>query len=41
MLIKALKSAINKDGKYREEAKSDLEFINYRDNEKFRNLINN
>ena len=41
MLIKSLKSAINKDNKYREEAKSDLEFINYRENEKFQNLINN
>ena len=41
MLIKSLESAINKDSKYREEAKSDLEFINYRENEKFQNLINN
>lgn len=41
MLIKSLKSAINKNNNYKKEAKSDLEFINYRKNEKFQNLINN
>jgi len=41
MLIKSLKSAIDKNNNYKKEAKSDLEFINYRKNEKFQNLINN
>ena len=39
ILIKSLKNAINKDSKYKNEAKIDLEFVNFRDNESFINLI--
>ena len=38
MLIKSLKSAINKDSKYKNEAKIDLEFVNFRDSENFISL---
>ena len=38
MLIKSLKSAINKDSNYKNEAKIDLEFVNFRDSENFINL---
>ena len=38
MLIKSLKSAINKDSKYKNEAKIDLEFVNFRDSESFISL---
>tara|TARA_Y100001935_G_scaffold194611_1_gene162687 strand:+ start:1284 stop:2873 length:1590 start_codon:yes stop_codon:yes gene_type:complete len=37
MMIKSLKSAITKNIKYKEEAKKDLEFVNYMTNEKFLN----
>ena len=37
MMIKSLKSAITKNMKYKEEAKKDLEFVNYMTNEKFLN----
>ena len=35
MLIKSLKSAINKDSNYKNEAKIDLEFVNFRGSESF------
>jgi len=38
MLIKSLKSAINKDSNYKNEAKIDLEFVNFRDSENFISL---
>lgn len=38
MLIKSLKSAINKDSRYKNEAKIDLEFVNFRDSENFISL---
>jgi hypothetical protein len=38
MLIKSLRSAINKDSKYKNEAKIDLEFVNFRDSENFISL---
>ena len=37
MMIKSLKSAITKNIKYKEEAKKDIEFVNYMTNEKFLN----
>ena len=37
MMINSLKSAITKNIKYKEEAKKDLEFVNYMTNEKFLN----
>jgi len=39
MMIKSLKSAITKNIKYKQEAKKDLEFVNYMTNEKFLNAI--
>ena len=41
MFLKSLKNAISKNKSYKVEAQKDLEFINYRDNEKFKNLISN
>ena len=38
MLIKSLKSAINKDSNYKNEAKIDLEFVNFRNSENFISL---
>ena len=38
MLVKSLKSAINKDSNYKNEAKIDLEFMNFRDSENFISL---
>ena len=35
-----LKNAINKDTSYKSEAKKDLEFFNYKDNEEFKSLVN-
>ena len=35
MMIKSLSSAISKNNKYKKEAKKDLEFINFKSNEKF------
>lgn len=40
MLLKSLKNAINKNISYKSEAKKDLEFINYKDNEEFKSLVN-
>lgn len=39
MLIKSLKSAINKDSNYKNEAKIDLEFVNFKNSESFISLI--
>ena len=35
-----LKNAINKNIRYKSEAKKDLEFINYKENEEFKSLVN-
>ena len=35
MMIKSLSSAISKNNNYKKEAKKDLEFINFKSNEKF------
>ncbi|MBT7895525.1 MAG: DUF3868 domain-containing protein [Flavobacteriales bacterium] len=40
MLLKSLKNAISKNISYKLEAQKDLEFVNYKENEAFKSLVN-
>ena len=40
MLLKSLKNAISKNINYKLEAQKDLEFVNYKENEAFKSLVN-
>jgi hypothetical protein len=39
MVVSNLKTAINKDGSFRQKANEDMEFFKYRDNADFKALV--